>query len=195
MQKYLIIGVVVVGILVGGYFVLNNYAYNEKQASEPTIDTSGWQTYLNNELGFEFKYPDDFQIEEYSPSETDSTLALISQEGVLPGAGFQVFVDVGEISHPEIVGLINPVELQANIIRKNTVVINGREWQKTEEEIFPVEGIGMSGYRVAFYTTPTFGGLIYVLHCNNCDEGAFGEPGREEKEFLNQVLSTFRFIE
>ncbi len=72
--------VVILGIAVGGFFLLNSYIYNEKQGDDTDTvavtnqvdentnqnvnsNLDDWQTYTNEELGFSLKYPIDWTAE------------------------------------------------------------------------------------------------------------------------------------
>ncbi|MBI2024004.1 hypothetical protein HYT00_01280 [Candidatus Giovannonibacteria bacterium] len=70
-----IIGVLIVIILaMGGYFIYvnraqapadeNNSAQNAPTPTPSVNETAGWKTYQNKEFGFEFKYPDDWKVED-----------------------------------------------------------------------------------------------------------------------------------
>lgn len=59
--------VILVVLIVGGYFVYSNYSTNQTQP-EPTEtpnpdETAGWQTYINTEYKYSLKYPQGWTVE------------------------------------------------------------------------------------------------------------------------------------
>jgi len=85
-----IIAIVITAAVVGGgaYYYLNNKAEEEKAELEDsetsattTDETADWQTYTNEEYGFSFKYPADWEISKKTFSEQGGKiLTLISPE-------------------------------------------------------------------------------------------------------------------
>jgi len=78
MNKKIIITVVLIVLIVGGFWVWKNnqekvkmsqqqnQSQNEKQAQnqQTEVNTSDWKTYRNEKYGFEMKYPDTFLLKE-----------------------------------------------------------------------------------------------------------------------------------
>ena len=67
LQKIILVGLAVVGIIIVGFFLLNNYIYKEKQGT--TIDTSNWKTYSSPFISF--RYPSRYVLEENTNAVTD----------------------------------------------------------------------------------------------------------------------------
>ncbi len=87
MQKIFLGIVVIVGLLVVGFFALNSYIYNEKQADEEVLvreedDVANYSTITDREAGFSFEYktsPDGYVVEDTTenPGEVpDDTMPL-----------------------------------------------------------------------------------------------------------------------
>ncbi|MFC1686998.1 hypothetical protein ACFL0L_00260 [Patescibacteria group bacterium] len=92
--------VIVLGILVGGFFWLNSYIYNEKQGDggresvnntsttevdlssymSSNVDMENWSTYQNTLYGFSFEYPADWQWNPDLAAPTIQTKSIVILE-------------------------------------------------------------------------------------------------------------------
>jgi len=134
---------------------------------EPTeVDTSDWQTYTNEEFGFEFQYP------------SDGDLGYLSAEGAYLGslstaeARNTNTLIVGSRKGMHIIDIfadVNNVSIRSEPME---VVLNGVSYEKYE-----VVGVGYS----TVYVT-TYNAKQYWIEL-------------QKSELANQILSTFRFIE
>ncbi|MBT4447594.1 MAG: hypothetical protein HOD06_02530 [Candidatus Komeilibacteria bacterium] len=66
MKKNLIILIIIILIILGGYWYFNNQStepeiVDNTNTNKDQIDVSDWQAYRNEELGFEFKYPSNWE--------------------------------------------------------------------------------------------------------------------------------------
>lgn len=69
--KIIIWSVVIVAVLAGGYVALAKYR-RLWPFSVATVDMSGWKTYTDTQIGFEFKYPPQYWLETFNDPQPDS---------------------------------------------------------------------------------------------------------------------------
>lgn len=79
MKKYYLISILLICIFVVSgcqkQQPQNNQVKNQEQ-TESEVNTSGWQTYRNEEYGFELKYPESIRIEKFASAPNTAGLLL-----------------------------------------------------------------------------------------------------------------------
>jgi len=168
-------------------------------AEDETADTStssvqAWQTYRNEEYGFEVKYPEDWKFTTSSPSYEGSssfeTLDFSSLPPKLKGA--RLIVSTYQFKNELYKDWQTQVKgegLTPNLF--TTVDINKKECLKMMQEVKEYNSIaGIERYTESVSCTNDDGTRIVTL---------FIELERVNKEkylaVFNQILSTFRFLE
>jgi len=137
-------------------------------------DTSDWQTYRNEEFGFEFKYPKGF-INQETPSD-NNLLYLRKTEN-----GSDVFTNLRLRKNYQINEIISTVEMEE-------IKVGDRLGYK----YFYQEGVGYSGV-VLVQLSQNAIELTYDFIGSNKNNKISKEAFVENN--INQILSTFKFIE
>lgn len=162
----------------GNHIVLNlmylNNEFSDNEIGEKILSTfkfidstAGWQTYRNEEYGFEFKYPKNYSLSDLSTNKSVS----FDTEG--PGTGLNI-----EIKKESSSDKIN--ELKQTEQSLGVKIFNEKNWT-----MFYHEGKGM--ITGLWYTA------IAQLDNENIIIVILNRSGTEE--LFNQILSTFKFIE
>ncbi len=150
--KYILIAIAVLVIVGLGYiFLSENVVNNGNVNNQPTntneqpldnqepevitsdIDTSNWQSYRNEELGFEFKYPEDWVLREYKKGEPkgDPTTMNLLIEFYDLSYRLKFFVGVDDESN----GNLFPNQA-TKLIKVNNKIINQLETKTRIHTIF-----------------------------------------------------------
>lgn len=178
--------IVSLGALLGaaGYFwtmpksevVINNGIEKEEAQDEKIIEdeTADWQTYKNEEYGFEFKYPTDWFI--YS-DRTEAQTRIIQVASSLDRKIGEGTTFLGPALDIRIPGENNDKGISINMFGKNA---RDTDWQGASM------GLAISR-QISILTSPCV--VIYLR------TSISGELINSEKLTLNQILSTFKFIE
>ncbi len=181
--KYVII-VVFVALFIGGGVLW--YAWSFKPMSESIVlqiptpqpkeqfDISAWQTYRNEDLGFEVKYPEKWEAEESSEEiiiknpTSESTFSIIQNP--------------------------NPKNLSMDDWFREATIVNGRPTVKAAAKLTTINGV--NAYR--FYTeleppNPLF--EVFIKGNNKKIFTLFADSQTpSDSKILDQILSTFRFV-
>jgi hypothetical protein len=202
-----ILAVIIVALLANADFfdtrhVLRNKLSQEDKKSMQTnedvvqdLDISSWQTYHNDEFGFEVSYPKEWKIQEgfvfsIIPQDVDPKYGggigvdFIDEKGTF-GTGYPLTLILGYSQSPE-------DELHRESfdgIEPRTVVINDTSWEVIEGEVnfVPLHGPRSFPTQQHFYTYD--GEETYYFISYNI----YGKP--EGEYLVEQILSTFRFVE
>jgi|SRR3989344_2351661 len=181
-----IVGVLVLaGAVYGGIWWWNK---SEVVVPTPTPDpTANWQTYRNEEYGFEFKYPGSFTIKEEDT--TQVSLDWCGNNCNAPPRFKSLNVKLVNNSNiPEIVIDINSLSANAPIeyMKKEILGFSSFEVNKMKEGV-------SDGTHFPFVYYTFFGGINH----------SFGSPANffsiyvpeHLEDIFDQILSTFKFID
>lgn len=179
-KTFFIVALVAIIVAVGGIFFLRGFSPAPispmplvvQQTSPPTpqsqaLDTSIWQTYRNDELGFELKYPESWQAKQ-----TTAQKVLI---GNVDGDNSQ--------------------QLLIERIDENEANVSLDEWinERTVEEAPQKINFGnTNGYRV---DEGNFSHLYFMDKNRTVFVAFFQRNSSGDLTVLDQILSTFRFVD
>jgi hypothetical protein len=167
--KFVCVFASTIGAAPGGPFPLDQAC--------PKEETANWKTYRNEELKFEFKYPDNYKIDitgGHSPlahPELGIRISIIPK-GVTP-----------DINNPYIdINLINPAYF---------VSLDDYISKTYENRISPIGELSIGNIVVKIYKLEN-ADFFYTFLRN---ESSIFDISSPSKDFLVKVLSTFRFLE
>ena len=144
---------------------------------ESVLDLSNWQTYRNEEYGFEFKYLKDWKI-------NNTTNQNFSERRYRIGENI-IFIDIIPLDKNEIISCEEGYNTRCNVVKIN----NGKA----------VIQYNMDGSIIAQVNSDNKYLIDLKLSCDDIKEGMVGESGYciindLKLDTFNQILSTFRFI-
>ena len=196
-------------IIVGGLFVYDSYIVDQRQDKEERIQESltqeivkdlginiaDWQTYRNDEFGFQMKYPEEWEVKEF---ETKIDIGIF-------GLPKHYFVTVSKSENPE--GL-NGKQYAQQWLRRLIRTLPEQTIISTSTEAIEVGGYGGSivrDFHIEIEDEPNLDVIFVVLPDQELIyqiQFPIGE-GQLSKRILdpeknyrtaNQILSTFQFI-
>lgn len=179
--------VVILGIAVGGFFLLNSYIYNEKKGDnvntavvaeqENTSSTNStentkpddWNTYINPDHGYSVQYPKDWDA---AVSENDQNQVNLAPTGKEYGPFESPFVSISfkDELYPD-----DPC-----LMRDETVEVAGVSYHQQEE------GCSYAGSTVATFFPVDQGDMQYLVISWTTDVPEYFDT-------YNKILSTFEF--
>ncbi|OGI66293.1 hypothetical protein A3A95_01840 [Candidatus Nomurabacteria bacterium RIFCSPLOWO2_01_FULL_39_18] len=94
-----LIGVLVVLVAIGGYFAVSKKPNNQQTSDVSTPIPEDWKTYTNELYGFEFKYPEDLYFQENPPyvgesgtqPSDDGSIRFIRPDSSVPFSNMEIF--------------------------------------------------------------------------------------------------------
>ncbi len=149
-------------------------------------DTSDWQTYRNEEFGFEMKYPEDWTA--ISPNKINNLVNF----GVRNGSGVAV-VSVVILGEKNIQEEINKQKLEMKTIDKNALITESEVLInniKTKQIKLLYQPLGSFPESLEISTYFNYGNNLYTIHLS-----AYKRTEQEAIDIYNSFLSTFKFIE
>ncbi len=195
-----LIGVIVVLIAVGGYFILSGKSKEQEIKEISSTDTSNstyWKTYTNEEYGFEFQYPEKLKLmESNSKVSLNHTLPYRGSACDMTG-GFEPDLDITdfkvtfEILHGVVSSPYTDGEYKKGNL-KGVWALEGAEGCGDTKYYFPVEGD-----KTLLVTRENIQILSGIR--NNADEIKvileISEAINKEQNqvIFDQILSTFKF--
>jgi len=209
-----IIIIILCAVLAGGITVYQYYGIPKEEGETPEEkvskdETADWKTYRNGEYGYEIKYPEDWTFKEAKSIKTvtfgEEREVKPSESIFKPAVRVTFYQDACELWENEEQCL--PLEDWLEWFSKIFPPL-GKEGETIESTTFGVDnykGILVKEYRPI--DIPEYMKLITVVYCQK--NGMIYEIGHvivssvrldfptkyNYDEVLNQMLSTFRFIE
>jgi len=169
------------------------YVSTEEKANKPLNETAGWQTYRNEESGFEVKYPQGWHM--YSSNVSNIKIFSFQNQSN------EVAIDVNEPSFFRLDLRIINESVENWLARQSSLCMSlGIECYSERTKIGENEGYfikggrkkedGVEGFsRVFFHGDTTY--LAETLWPEECS--FWNQP--QKCEVFDQMLSTFRFLE
>ncbi|MEA2088610.1 MAG: hypothetical protein U9O55_02090 [Patescibacteria group bacterium] len=188
---------------------INNFKENKCNCPEDCgdkIDTSDWQTYRNEEFGFEMKFPSDWRFRSHAKTigKTVDRKVLsrslffgpfVSQKNLFENSQVTISVDIifgkgkdikKEMDKQKLLGI---PDRDALIVEYDTFVNNIKSTQLKIS--YPLPG---SSNNLKIFTYTTYKDNLYIIDLSLisiADENV----KQEIIDIYNQILSTFKFIE
>ena len=150
----------------------------EEVALTKRNETADWKTYRNEEYGFEFKYPKELILQEYS--DKNYPVASLNFPGDdMGGKSININIETGTLNLAE-----KDLNSQGRFISKEKIITVNSEFDLFVNQEILQEGI------------PKNAGLIFVTALTQKDNiiYSFGTIGPGSLNILKEVLSTFKFI-
>ena len=206
MSRTLVIGTIAGVLLVSalvGLFLWQRQSSPSPQTEPEVLDTSNWQTYRNEEFGFEFMYPDEWEIIKTDPFSVSMVYKLEerrprnSSEYWYPGE-----VSASKFVKQELLGGNDPIIPFEVFVEVYMSAFSERERALLETETSEVDG------RPAFIITrvkddPASGFLVDKIVLIDASPKevvlisvqSFVEYEAYIRIVFDQILATFRFVE
>ena len=222
-KLFLFVALVAVVVSVGGILLLKTMQPVPSLTPAPTpqpqvLDTSGWQTYRNDEFGFEVKYPDGWRVIEEDTASVTKRLgdwfSKLNDTIILRGSEKQnIVIDILPIEAgrtiEEMMTIVTPILGENERGEFSTpgpgVLVTRSDPHKIGEHTFYTTG--MSSYQsagpyfISYYLPDSKDEHLIVFELTLAEGyGAtpYYEYGVDEEpsyKVLKQILSTFRFVE
>lgn len=197
----IIIIVVLAAIIGGGVFAWQKFGTSKQELKDETAD---WQTYTNEQYGFEFKYPSNLIVDTSISSKGMSFFGdekeLIRLLGKNDLLDFSFIVEVFNGNLDLLKNKINNYKEQVKQMYTQYGLIKEKEPQFSESTIVIGNKPGFIFFDKAgsnaefFYTSLNDQNVLLIAKYK--DEKLIGETQNENYELLSrQILSTFKFIE
>jgi len=170
-----LLSIVMILVVVGGFFAWQK-GYLPKnpflQTTKNQNETTNWQTYRNEEFGFEIKYPKDWEVDNYGFHNTSCDSNHLS--------GVNCSIDFTVEQNPNLISADQWIDDNLYYLYfprdKKPFIVGDTEGIKAHVTLIHM----YEGVMVVFAR----GKLIYQFNA-----------GTETEPILNQMLSTFKFIE
>lgn len=180
-----LIGVVIVLVAIGGYFVLSKKSNqsNNSKTSTATSTSANWKTYNNSKYGFEFQYPENWVISNCGTEKSESLVIYFNADK---------YCDVNsdhDISATADI-FINKDNLDNRL--KNLTVGSGIFSTSTGDSVQDItigNNIGAKRLNGKYLNGIIFGYKNYVYDIN------LQGISEKDSQIFNKVLSTFKFTQ
>jgi len=205
-RKYLLIGIIAaLVVLVGGGVLGLQYIREKNEFRDPheaeflltqqqeqksarateQIDTSDWQTYRNDEYGYEVRYPTDWEITSPFIEKTPEAVRiakLIEKEG---DAAFDIIVEANPFRRPA------TKEWYLDWVTKIPAGIDTSKYIFETMDFLGYQAVKVNNDELLFAKDLYMFRIRFAVSIYDPDRGFtdFAKP------IFNQILSTFRFIE
>jgi len=161
------------------------FTEEDKTADTSTGSVQDWQTYRNEEYGFEIKHPIGLVISDKASETANYLLLLYIGSTVSIGIEKAIYTLEQKIEDYRFSPVPNPVDkLEEVVIGKGNYV--AKKW--SYEGLFPATEPGLKEEIIAFTE-------YFIEHDGNLYQIHYDIHPLLPKEIFNQMLSTFRFIE
>jgi len=194
--------IIILGIVLSGFYLIsksNNQSDDVNNTNEIAIttelislDTSDWQTCRNEEYGYEFKYPKDWYIyERMVGTEVEVESSYVTEIDSCQG---KLIVLSQE---PSVRGGWYPPTISVSVFDDNWENSLEEYLQKFDTEILPVvvtKNETVDGIKIIKYTRQRSPYAI-LLYKKRVIGMTVTTEDKKQNEFLNKVLSAFKFID
>ena len=171
------------------------------QNDQTVLDTSGWQTYRNDEFGFEVKYPISFTVASTGLSDEQKRLEKGENISGTVAPSFDTVHFSDQKNEPIIsIAIFHPSEedLSKKSYGEGSLHIYGPCDLRWGFEPSNIEEKNMLGHSMLIvqgnYTVPELGQALMCVYLKNREANLIVMDS-ENFSLLNQILATFRFVE
>jgi len=176
-----VIAVFAGGIMIGAFKLMGCLYWwpSSQQIQSVKNETADWQTYRNEEIGIEFKYPDNYKISISGGHSSSTHPELGKRISLMPKNKVpdinNSYIDINLVDHSYFTGLDNYI---SKTYKDKIILVDELTTKDIEADIYKLKDYD---FFLMFFGKDN-GSIIF-------------NTSSESKDFLIKVFSTFRFIE